>query len=245
MGDVIDQMTVLLEYSKQYNGRTKIPIARIISFGKFINRFSLIFVTAGTLFSYPWCESNKGFLFLQVMIENSPGNSLLLNIICYFMLWINSIIVVSMICTFIYASVHLKIQFLILNDELGKFNRDHSKFENFHIHNFLDQKTIKKKLTNFLNHYLTLKRFRNIVNEIMYLPAIIIMLHVILILGCVAINILSERFHVLLQLCHWYRWNRENKHFLLVFLAATKEPLTFSSSGLIYQNRMMILRVGI
>ncbi|KAG5882371.1 hypothetical protein JTB14_036295 [Gonioctena quinquepunctata] len=53
----------------------------------------------------------------------------------------------------------------------------------------------------------------------------------------------SERFTILLQSCRWYRWNRENKHFLLVFLAATKEPLIFSFGGLLEQNHMLMLKV--
>ncbi|KAG5868992.1 hypothetical protein JTB14_014373 [Gonioctena quinquepunctata] len=55
----------------------------------------------------------------------------------------------------------------------------------------------------------------------------------------------SERFHGLLQLSHWYRWNRENRRFLLIFLIATKEPLTFNTSGMVHQNRTFIVQVGI
>ncbi|KAG5879984.1 hypothetical protein JTB14_030481 [Gonioctena quinquepunctata] len=191
----------------------------------------------------PKFEEIMKMLPLQIMTSGLIiGNSVFLNIICYFMIWITSIMVASIVFVTIYACFHLNIQFLILNDRVEKFNRKHSKDGD--IHNFLDQKRINKELRRFLNHYLALRSFRNTVNKMIYWPLISIILHTILLLGCIAIDVLSERFNVLLQLCHWYRWNRENKRFLLIFLAATQEPLTFTSSGLIDQNRMMMLRVG-
>ncbi|KAG5866771.1 hypothetical protein JTB14_027721 [Gonioctena quinquepunctata] len=67
--EFIYQATSLLEYSKKYSSRVKIPIARIITFGKYFKRISLLIINFGVFLFSPWCENVYACAHLNIQFS--------------------------------------------------------------------------------------------------------------------------------------------------------------------------------